>query len=142
MPGAGAATLSAGYPALGTTVGVTILSPTASTAYLFWSIGVNPAGSPVIAGGSCLHYLDSPTLAALAAVGAEPLASVYTGPPLGSFWVSINFGWFPVPANPSFAGIVIGLQAIVVGSSGSIPLGPGSFAQTSNALQATLGYGY
>jgi hypothetical protein len=42
--------------------------------------------------------------------------------------------------NPSLVGVVIGVQAMVAGPSGTIPLAGGVFGQTTNALQFSIGF--
>jgi hypothetical protein len=121
-------------PALGSTFVIQLQSPFASTAaWLFWSVGVQAAGAPVFPGSSCLHYLDAPSLAALNLSGSEPLI---VSPLVGGsvIWQG------SIPLDPTLSGMVLGLQALVVGPSGGIPLGGGAFGQTSNALQLLLGY--
>jgi hypothetical protein len=110
--------------------------PGGGTAHLFWSGGLNLAGSPIAPGSPCLHYLDEASLATLAAAGAEPLVSG-TIPPLYPSLLSWNF---TIPSSPAYAGLVIATQALVVSSTGTIPIGGGLFAQTTNVFQLTLGY--
>jgi hypothetical protein len=120
-------------PVLGSQWSVWLLGPLGETAMLFWSGGVNLLGSPISLGSTCRYYLDPVSVASLAQMGAEPLVTT-------TLIVGGNPLTFPVPPFPIYAGLVIGVQAIVVGPTGTIPLGGGVFAQTSNALQLTLGY--
>jgi hypothetical protein len=83
--------------------------------------------------------LDVPTVLALVAMGAQPLASgVLSAMPTGS---GGTITWnFVVPAIPLLAGLQIGLQAVVVGPSGTIPILPGVTAQVTSTYLLTLGY--
>jgi hypothetical protein len=139
-PSLGSSCGSNGYPAylysssppvLGSTFTVSVSGPQNESAWLFWSGGVNPTGSP-LAGSSCLTYLDVASANALAALGAQPLLTgVLSGVALG--YVTWNI---PVPPSPAHAGLVIGLQAAVTGPSGTI-LGQG---HVSNGLKLVLGF--
>jgi hypothetical protein len=131
----GGNSLTAGYPGLGVAVTVSLWS-TPGVAYLFWALGTNVIGSPIVAGSPCVHYLDPASLTTLFANGLEPLAQTT---------VSFNqpISWtFQVPSSPAYAGAVVGLQGLVVSAAGTIPLAPGVTAWTTNALNLTLGYWY
>jgi hypothetical protein len=116
------ADISAGWPMAGL------------SAHLFWAGGVNAAGSPIAPGSSCLNYLDLNSLGALFALGAEPFASATFSSNGYVFWPAM------VPASPAFVGTTIGIQALVIGPAGTIPLGSGVFGGVSNALPMTIGY--
>jgi hypothetical protein len=107
------------------------------TAYVFWSMGVNPAGSPIGSSG-CPYYLDPVSLTANMQMGLEPLFTVSVAPQYTTFNLSI-------PASPAFAGVVVGFEALFVSPTAllvgpSCPLGGGLFGVPTNALQVTLGY--
>jgi hypothetical protein len=119
-------------PVLGSQWPLTVNGAAGTTALLFWSGGVNPAGSPITAGSPCLFYLDAQSVASLAQLGAEPLFTAMLPSPTPTWTI-------PLPSFPGYAGLVIGIQCALVGS-GTIPLGGGTFFQTTNALQLTLGY--
>jgi hypothetical protein len=124
-------------PVLGTTNWPLSVVGTPGDAHLFWSGGINLAGSP-LPGSTCLHYLDPASLTALASMGVEPLV---TATLVSSGSGSAGATWtLPITANPFYAGFVISAQVLLVGSTGTISLGAGLFAQTSNAVQITLGY--
>jgi len=127
-------------PVLGSAWFVSALGPYNETAYLFWSVGVIPAGLP-IPGTACPLYLDPSSVQALSLLGAEPLASGTLSAPSSNHPGLGSAIWgFTVPASPAFAGAILGAQALVVGPSGSIPLGGGAFGWVTNALRLTLGY--
>jgi len=116
---------------------LTVFGPYGEIAYLFWSIGVNPPGVP-IPGTACGIFLDPVSLQALFLLGAEPLASgPLTTHYLGQYSAT---WWFTVPANPALVGTIVGAQALIVGPSGTMPLGGATFGQVTNALVLTLGY--
>jgi hypothetical protein len=128
--------LFGGLPGLGFACNLYFLPPISGTAYLFWSFGVSPVGTPIGLGTSCSHYLDPSSLSMLTAVGAEPLGQA-------PCVANVNTGWtFWVPSNPALAGITVGMQALAVGASGPIPMGAAGFGHSSNAVVFSLGYLY
>jgi hypothetical protein len=128
-------------PTLGGSFTLSLSGPANETSYVFWSGGVNPGGSFIAPGVSpCVHYLDVASLTTLASQGAEPIATA-TIPPNPFDPAVGTVSWtFPVPPSPIYAGLVIGIQGLIVGPSGTIPIGGGVFARSTTALQLTLGY--
>jgi hypothetical protein len=126
-------------PVLGLPFPVTVVGPPGETAFLLWSSGVSQPGTQIAPGSPCVTLLDVPSVLALAAMGAQPLASgVLSATPTGSGGI---ITWnFVVPAIPSLAGLQIGAQAAVVGPSGTIPILPGVTAQMTSTYLLTLGY--
>ncbi|HEY5908706.1 MAG TPA: hypothetical protein VIZ31_11735 [Vicinamibacteria bacterium] len=133
-----------GPPVLGQPFFVSVLGPPNETALLLWSAGVNMSGAPIVASSPCLHYLNVQSFTALAQLGAQPLASGITSPipwPYGGPFIGGALTWgFTVPASPAFAGLLIGVQGVLVGPTGSIALAPGVTGQVTNPVQLTLGY--
>jgi hypothetical protein len=125
-------------PVLGQPWVATLTGPYFETAFLFWSVGINAIGT-TIPGSSCQHFLDSQSVQTLAVAGLEPLGSTTLTLPI-NVTVAYAIATFTLPALPSLAGVVLGAQAVVSGPTGTIPLGPGTSGQLSNALQLTLGY--
>jgi hypothetical protein len=123
-------------PVLGSNWSVTVTGPAWDSALLFWSFGMNPVGVQFAAGSSCLCYLNLSSVAELAQFGLEPLlVATLPGTTTGSVtWT------FPIPADPTFAGAQIGLQAAILGPTGVIPWFAGTTVQVTKALELTLGY--
>ena len=102
--------------------------------FLFWSLGVDFAGSATIGVGGCPFYLEPTSLAALAAAGLQPLAA---GTANGFSLSALSVDW---PADPAIAGYILGLQGAVV-DGGGFPTGiPGVSVRTTNAIRAVIGY--
>jgi hypothetical protein len=133
-----------GPPVLGLPLFVSILGPPGETAYLLWSAGLSPTGIPVAPGSPCGFHLHIPSFTALAAAGAEPLASGFLSPipwPYGGPFTGGTVTWgFTVPGSPAYAGLSIGVQAVVVGPSGTLALAPGVTGQLTGAVLLGLGY--
>jgi hypothetical protein len=123
-------------PVLGAPCPVSVSGAMNEVAFLFWSVGVNAAGSQFLPGSSCLCYLDLASVAVQFQAGFEPIAS---GPLIGSFGSGIVTWTFTVPSSPANAGLVVALQAVVIGPSGTIQSG-GVIGHVSNGLLFALGY--
>jgi hypothetical protein len=110
--------LTSTIPVLGTTINLTVSHVTPSaTSGLLASVGTWP---PTVLGGGCTAYLN---LAGLIGLGTYPTTAAGTATiPLA------------LPQQPSLVGLDVGLQVVVVPSSG--PLG----LDITNGVQLHLGY--
>lgn len=125
-----------GLPVLGnSTFGFTIDAGAAAANVpydLFWSVGGNPAGTPLA--GGCVIHLELTSTVALINQGLNPIASGTLGP-LGQ--VNVPFG---VPSDPNLAGAQFAFQTLILAPFG-VPTGaPGVNYVLSDAILLTLGY--
>ena len=131
-------------PVLGKQVVVSIMGPPNETAYLYWSLGTTPFGIAFAPTYVCGFYLDIPSLLTLSAAGAEPIASgvlsPVPSPDDGAYNVGAVAWTFWVPGDAGLVGLALGVQAIVVGPSGTLTLAPGLTGQVTAAYQLGLGY--
>lgn len=132
---------ASGPPVIGTTITIVfgpsgLYPPSAqAVAGVFWSLGSNPAGSP-IPGSPCLLYLDAASLTQLNAIGLEPAWSgIIASPAWGSLPLAI-------PADPALVGTVVAIQVVMAGPWA--PPGPlllnGTGAYVTKGLQLFIGY--
>jgi hypothetical protein len=102
--------------------------------FVFWSFGVDVLGTQTFGPNGCPIYLEPTSLALLSAAGFEPLAAGATN---GFSMSALFVNW---PADPAIAGLVLGLQGVVVDPAG-VPTGiPGFGVRTTNGLRATVGF--
>lgn len=102
--------------------------------FVFWSFGVDVFGAQSIGPNGCPIYLEPTSLALLSAAGFEPMAAGTTS---GFSLSGLFVNW---PADPAIAGLILGLQGVVVDPAG-VPTGiPGFAVRTTNGLRATVGF--
>jgi hypothetical protein len=128
-------------PVLGSSFPLTVVGSAGDTAFLCWCVGVAPphGGIPLTPAPSvCFLRLDSQSFVELAALGLEPLASGALAPTASGSGI-VNWA-FDLPSDPALAGFQIGIQSVVIGPSGTVPLLPGVNARLTPAYQLSLGY--
>jgi hypothetical protein len=135
--GSPAPTLTSPIPVVGNgSFGLYIASgwPVGAPAYLFLAEGSATAGVPVESGHPCTLYLGLASLANLASLGYEPIASA-TVDSFGSATFPM-----PIPGLPVLIGARVTFQAAIVDPTG-VPLStvPGVAIKLTNAVQLQIG---
>lgn len=121
-------------PGLNSTVLIGATGAAGTPVFLFWSVGVDSLGGATTGAGGCPIYLDLATLAILNAVGLEPLAAV---PATGFSMTGVGIDW---PNEPSFVGLVLGMQAVIADAAGLPSPVPGLLLRTTPGLRLVVGY--